>query len=353
MVEAESSRQECVQAAGICYVVDELYFMDLQVLVDTSASYYSQILQQDESSTKFFTDQRGEKIKIDGSSLVKIPLYRDDNCGSVLALVNPNKKKTVLAVYLNGRWWPVDEVLKSSDPSKVGLKQVQTFRERVILFVLNCLVFGILEDDASEDGVNFLAHAAEEQAKILWLEGEAVAFYTYKTRGSLCNSSSQCYLLPVLDTMFVRKTRRRRGLGTQMLQDFCQSFRREAALGVSCPISAAMYQVCGKFLMDHPEERDRLWEVEAPGDWSQRLNIWLRIQLGDTPKIRECAADNKAMNPDKEGSQLERRTQGHPDGQDSVLSESNDDWLAIQLDRKRKGNQTEIEEEANTKKRKS
>lgn len=38
----------------------------------------------------------------------------------------------------------------------------------------------------------------------------------------------------------------------KMLRDFCQSFRTEDALGISCPISAAMYQ-------------GKLFDVEALG----------------------------------------------------------------------------------------
>lgn len=61
--------------------------------------------------------------------------------------------------------------------------------------------------------------------------------------GSLCgDSTGTCYLLPVFDTVFVRRRHRRRGLGLTMLQDFCQTFREDEALGVSWPISPAMYQ---------------------------------------------------------------------------------------------------------------
>lgn len=61
--------------------------------------------------------------------------------------------------------------------------------------------------------------------------------------GSLCGEGTgACYQLPVLDTVFVRRGHRRQGLGVAMLQDFCATFRDEEALGVSWPISPAMYQ---------------------------------------------------------------------------------------------------------------
>lgn len=36
----------------------------------------------------------------------------------------------------------------------------------------------------------------------------------------------------------------------------------------------------------HEEERDRLYEVEAPGEWTQRRNVWLNVQLQNLP--RDC-----------------------------------------------------------------
>lgn len=45
--------------------------------------------------------------------------------------------------------------------------------------------------------------------------------------------------------------------------------------GMSPPLSP----VCSKYLQMHQDQRDRLYEVEAPGGWGQRRNIWLNIQL--------------------------------------------------------------------------
>lgn len=42
--------------------------------------------------------------------------------------------------------------------------------------------------------------------------------------------------------------------------------------------------VCRKFLEIHQEERERLYEVESPGDWGQRRNVWLGLQLHRPPK---------------------------------------------------------------------
>lgn len=58
--------------------------------------------------------------------------------------------------------------------------------------------------------------------------------------GSLCNNSlGQCYFLPVMDSIFVRKAHRGKGYGLQILEDFVDSFN-EDELGLRYPLSPAM-----------------------------------------------------------------------------------------------------------------
>ncbi|XP_014800122.1 PREDICTED: protein FAM169B [Calidris pugnax] len=269
-------------AAGRLYLVDTLVG-DPEVLQADAETYYEKLLKKPSSAPDVFSIPGLEEVKLEDSSVCFVPLYRNNPTCKLLLLTDPKDKETVLAVYLNQRWWPVEDVVKTADPSRDGLISVQTFRERIVLFVLNYVIFGMLEGSSANDAF-FLPHSATECAKILWRNSEAVAFYSVKMKGSLCDgTTSQCYLLPVLDTIFVRRKYRRGGLGMKMLHDFCQSFVAEDALGISCPISAAMYQVCQKFLQTYPEEQKRLWEVEAPGDWSQRVNIWLKIQMESSP----------------------------------------------------------------------
>ncbi|CAJ0930571.1 unnamed protein product [Ranitomeya imitator] len=333
----------------------------------------------------------------------------------MLLLVNPKKRDSVLAVYMNDKWWGVDEVLMSMDPVQQGLKKVQTCGERIVLFVLNCLVCGFVEGGDSEDGVCFLPHSAGELAKIFWHHGEAVAFYTYKNKGnlynqdvfvsfeqlrdtcniprsqffrylqlrravpvmtsrshdrdvsrsfshtilaigtcrlhgavtgaspgagkaaegSLCGRSSQCYMLPVLDTIYVRKKWRRHGFGIAMLKDFCQTFGQEVALGISSPLSPEMYHVCGRFLADSHKEQDRLWEVDPPGDWSQRANIWFQILLGETP-VR-ASRSTKTLSEPTEGEISTPESQRDTD-RGSTVSEDyrNTGYSTPHLGKKRK-----------------
>uniref|UniRef100_K7E636 Family with sequence similarity 169 member B n=2 Tax=Monodelphis domestica TaxID=13616 RepID=K7E636_MONDO len=259
-----------------------------EMVQESTLAYYSTFGEQAGTSPpQYYSLPNGEKVKLEDASVRLLPLYRDEPKHKILVLVNPQDKKTVLAVYLNKSWWSTEEIMKTSDPSREGLIQVQSFGERIILFILNYVIFGRLERNLDDD-MFFLPHSAKEHAKILWRNGAAIAFYTIKMKGSLCGrNTSKCYMLPVLDTAFVRRKHRREGLGMKMLHDFCQTFETEDALGISCPISTAMYQVCQKFLMTYPEEQDRLWEVEAPGDWGQRVNIWLKIQLEPSLSYRK------------------------------------------------------------------
>lgn len=148
--------------------------------------------------------------------------------------------------------------------------------ERVIVFLLSQVV-----ERSSHEELLFSLHPRTESCKLLWSDSQAVGFYTIKHKGSLCDSwSSRCYLLPVLDTVLVRRSWRKRGFGLQMLEDFCSSYTTENFLGVSSPLSPSMVSVCRSFLQQHKEHLETLYEVEPPGGWTQRRNIWLNIQLG-------------------------------------------------------------------------
>ncbi|XP_046898553.1 uncharacterized protein LOC124482185 [Hypomesus transpacificus] len=206
----------------------------------------------------------------------------------------------VVALHLHGRWWTVDDVLKTSQ-DRSGLVLVQSEVERVILFLLSQRV----GEKLPEEETVFSPHPRMEMSKIFWLNKEAVGFYTVKQKGSLCDGcTSQSYVLPVLDTVLVRAHARRRGLGLQMLEDFCSSFPSEETLGVSAPISDSMAAVCRKYLQLHPSQKERLYEVEPPGGWGQIRNIWLNIQL------RRCANDDKKRAGEKRaGEEEEERKQ--------------------------------------------
>ncbi|XP_016350161.1 protein FAM169B isoform X2 [Sinocyclocheilus anshuiensis] len=220
----------------------------------------------------------GEKVEVTCENIGRLAFLRDGDLSHfILALHTPEDET-------KGKWWPVGDVLKTSNKSRRGLLLMESVMERVVLFLLSQVIFGILERSLEED-LYFSAYSLWEHGKILWQNGEAVGFYTIKKKGSLCDScTGQSYQLPVLDTVFVRSHWRRTGLALQMLEDFCSSQPSEAILGISFPMSPGMLGVCKKYLEIHEDERERLYEVEAPGGWAQRRNVWLNIQLQDFPK---------------------------------------------------------------------
>ncbi|XP_012723045.2 protein FAM169B isoform X1 [Fundulus heteroclitus] len=224
------------------------------------------------------SNETSEKSAITPANVSQFHLFEDDHpdC-TVLALHPPHDPTQVLALYLHEKWWRLDDVLRTSSKSRSGLQPVQSVTERLIVFLLSRVV----ERPQSHGEVSFSPHPRTESCKVLWEDGQAVGFYSVKHKGKLCDSwSSRCYLLPVLDTVLVRPSCRRRGFGLQILHDFCSSFSSEDFLGVSSPLSSSMAAVIRRFLQQHEEHRERLYEVEAPGGWTQRRNIWLNIQLG-------------------------------------------------------------------------
>ncbi|XP_045892273.1 protein FAM169B isoform X2 [Micropterus dolomieu] len=261
-----------------------MYPVDLPAVDDTdltsASEQYLSSLESRPLNNEWFQSSQLSKVAITANNVRRLQLFEDDqpDC-TVLALHPPDDPTRVAALYLHGKWWCLDDVLRTSNKSRSGLMLVQSIMERVIVFLLSRVV-----ERSSHEEVVFSLHPRTESCKLLWRDSQAVGFYTVKHKGSLCDSwSTRCYLLPVLDTVLVRRSWRRRGFGLQMLKDLCSSLSTEGFLGVSSPLSPNMVAVCRRFLQQHEEHRDRLYEVEAPGGWTQRRNIWLNLQLGRYP----------------------------------------------------------------------
>ncbi|XP_037538586.1 protein FAM169B [Nematolebias whitei] len=256
----------------------------------SAAELYLSSLNATPCTNLWFESSQTSKIAITTANIRPLQLFDDDHPARVLlALHPPEDPSQVVALYLRDKWWRLDDVLRTSSKSRSGLVVVQSTTERVIVFLLSQVV----ERPPSQGEVLFSLHPRTESCKVLWTDNQAVGFYTIKHKGSLCDTwSSCCYLLPVLDTVLVRRSCRRRGFGLQILQDFCSSFSSEEFLGVSSPLSSSMAAVIRRFLQQHDQHRERLYEVEAPGGWTQRRNIWLNIQLGRySSKQQECGKD--------------------------------------------------------------
>ncbi|XP_076589519.1 protein FAM169B [Chaetodon auriga] len=284
-----------------------MYPVDLPAVDDTdltsASEHYLSSLESRSPVSEVFESSHTSKVAITEDNIRRLQLFEDDKPDCTLLALHPHDDPTqVVAVYLHERWWCVDDVLRTSSESRSGLMSVQSIMERVLVFLLSQVV-----ERSSEEEVLFSLHPRTESCKLLWRDSQVIGFYTVKHKGSLCDSwSSHGYLLPVLDTVLVRKSWRRRGFGLQMLEDFCSSFSSENFLGVSSPLSPSMVAVCRRFLQQHEEHRERLYEVEAPGGWTQRRNIWLSIQLG-----------RYSFNVDEESSPTSEGTQRNEGGDSS------------------------------------
>ncbi|XP_007941540.1 soluble lamin-associated protein of 75 kDa [Orycteropus afer afer] len=232
-------------------------------------------------------------IPISLSNVGFVPLYGGDQTQKILALFAPEDSLTAVALYLADQWWAVDDIVKTSVPSREGLKQVSTLGERVVLYVLNRIIYRKQEMERNE--IPFLCHSSTDYAKILWKKGEAIGFYSVKPTGSICASFlTQSYQLPVLDTMFVRKRYRGKDFGLHMLEDFVDSFTEEA-LGLRYPLSSLMYTACKQYFEKYPGDHELLWEVEGVGHWYQRVPVTRALQR-ETLKIT-AASQNEAQRP--------------------------------------------------------
>uniref|UniRef100_A0A8C6E4L6 Family with sequence similarity 169 member A n=1 Tax=Moschus moschiferus TaxID=68415 RepID=A0A8C6E4L6_MOSMO len=161
-------------------------------------------------------------IPISLSNVGFVPLYGGDQTQKVLALFAPEDSLTAVALYLADQWWAVDDIVKTSVPSREGLKQVRTLGERVVLYVLNRIIYRKQEMERNE--IPFLCHSSTDYAKILWKKGEAIGFYSVKPTA------------------------------------------------------------CNQYFEKYPGDHELLWEVEGVGHWYQRIPITRALQR-ETLKI--------------------------------------------------------------------
>ncbi|MBN3312357.1 F169A protein, partial [Atractosteus spatula] len=123
------------QFRGKAYPVDRLSDVSYQTLKITSEEVLSRLKSNSASETEWLVLPEGLTVKIDQSNVSRLSLFGDDDpAHAVLALLRPENKTQVLALYLDGTWWPLDDVLKTSDPSRAGLVTVSlTLSSAVVL----------------------------------------------------------------------------------------------------------------------------------------------------------------------------------------------------------------------------
>nr|XP_007973601.1 soluble lamin-associated protein of 75 kDa isoform X3 [Chlorocebus sabaeus] len=259
----------------MAFPVDMLENCSHEELENSAEDYMSDLRCGDPENPECFS-LLNITIPISLSNVGFVPLYGGDQTQKILALFAPEDSLTAVALYLADQWWAIDDIVKTSVPSREGLKQVSTLGERVVLYVLNRIIYRKQEMERNE--IPFLCHSSTDYAKILWKKGEAIGFYSVKPTGSICASFlTQSYQLPVLDTMFLRKKCRGKDFGLHMLEDFVDSFT-EDALGLRYPLSSLMYTACKQYFEKYPGDHELLWEVEGVGHWYQRIPVTRALQ---------------------------------------------------------------------------
>uniref|UniRef100_A0A8C7A594 Family with sequence similarity 169 member A n=1 Tax=Nothoprocta perdicaria TaxID=30464 RepID=A0A8C7A594_NOTPE len=260
----------------MAFPVDVLNGYSHEDLESSAEDYMSDLRCGDPNRPEFLSLPDHSKIPISLSTVGFVPLYGGEQTHKVLALFAPEDSLTAVALYLADQWWSIDDIVRTSVPSREGLQQVKSVGERVVLYVLNRIIYRKQEIERNE--IPFLCHGSNDYAKIIWKKGEAIGFYSVKPTGSVCTSYlTQSYQLPVLDTMFVRKKHRGKDFGLMMLEDFVDSFT-EDALGLRYPLSSFMYTACKRYFEKYPGDHDLLWEVEGAGHWFQRTPITTVLQ---------------------------------------------------------------------------
>ncbi|NWH33273.1 F169A protein, partial [Chloropsis hardwickii] len=274
------------------FPVDILNNYSHEDLENSAEDYLFDLRWGNPNSPESFSLPDRRKVPITLTSVGFVPLYGEEQTHKVLALFAPWDSLTAVALYLADQWWSIDDIVRTSVPARQGLHQVKSIGERVVLYVLNRIIYRTQEMERNE--IPFLCHGSSHYAKIMWKKGEAIGFYSVKPTGSVCSSLlHQKYKLPVLDTMFVRKKHRGKDCGLIMLEDFVDSFTEEP-LGLRYPLSSfivfsCVCSACKQYLEKYPGDKNLLWQVEGGGDWFQRKSIMSIVQKEDLKITAEAS----------------------------------------------------------------
>ncbi|XP_062369599.1 soluble lamin-associated protein of 75 kDa [Cinclus cinclus] len=276
------------------FPVDILNSSSHEDLENSAEVYLFQLRWGNPNIPEFFSLPDHRKVPISLTSVGFVPLYGEEHTHKVLALFAPWDSLTAVALYLADQWWSIDDIVRTSVPTRQGLHQVKSVGERVVLYVLNRIIYRTQEMERNE--IPFLCHGSSHYAKIMWKKGEAIGFYSVKPTGSVCSYPvHQKYKLPVLDTMFVRKKHRGKDSGLIMLEDYVDSFTEEP-LGLRYPLSSFLFTACKQYLEKYPGDKNLLWQVEGGGDWFQRKSIMSIVQKENLRIAAEASKkENKSL----------------------------------------------------------
>lgn len=87
------------------------------------------------------------QVSISISSVGFVPLYGTSDKHKILALFAPSDPFTAVGLYLLGRWWTVEDILRTADPSRAGAVEVwgALYPLKYSPFILITFITGITE----------------------------------------------------------------------------------------------------------------------------------------------------------------------------------------------------------------
>ncbi|XP_011328998.1 protein FAM169B isoform X2 [Ooceraea biroi] len=181
-----------------------------------------------------------------------------------------------IAVTLNDEIIDVDDIC--SDRLEDKWREAQTDRDKVLFYILSQIVYPDFDTPRPEKFESPYALVDERDVVLLrWQGGKAIGFYTVKPTGTEVFSTKERYVMPVVDTAYIRSEYRNRGFGTEIPSDVVARFPSED-IGFSMPISSGMLKILRTFLTGRKEYRLRFWEIaDCDIAGSQRL-IWCRLK---------------------------------------------------------------------------
>ncbi|XP_025075528.1 soluble lamin-associated protein of 75 kDa-like isoform X2 [Pogonomyrmex barbatus] len=181
-----------------------------------------------------------------------------------------------IAVTLNDKIIDINDTY--CDRLEDGWREVQTDRDKVLFYTLSQIVYPEFDTPRPERLETLYALVDEPDVVMLrWQGGKAIGFYTVKPTGTEIFSTKERYMMPVVDTAYIRSEYRNQGFGTGILSDVITRFPNED-IGFSKPISSGMLKILKAFLTSRKEYRLRFWEIaDCDIDGSQQL-IWCSLK---------------------------------------------------------------------------
>ena len=182
-----------------------------------------------------------------------------------------------VAVRVGAVWTPLEALLRDWQGRGPGWHRVTSLADRAALYLLLVYIYGERERSAAQREPALRPPPPGDSALLLFTEsGAAVGCATLKRRGQLLRERAgpERFQMDILDTVFVRRSARRRGLTLALLERLAGGAARLARhLGVTRP-TPAMRRLLHAFLAGRPWARAVLFEVTWAAGVHNRTNIW-------------------------------------------------------------------------------